>query len=74
MPKPSSADDVKLMSSYETVKATLLEPAFADRLDKPLAFWPLPNDRRLPTAFLGRALRDLPSTPFPLLAATAGRR
>jgi hypothetical protein len=72
MPKPSSADDVKLMSSYETVKALLLEAQFADRLDKPLAFWALPNDRRLPTAFLGRTLRDLLNTPFPMLAATAG--
>ncbi len=72
MPKPSSADDVKLMSSYETVKATLQEPSYADRLDKPLAFWALPNDRRLPTAFLGRTLRDLLHTPFPMLAATAG--
>jgi hypothetical protein len=72
MPKPSSADDVKLMSSYETVKAALLAPEYADRLDKPLAFWALPNDRRLPTAFLGRTLRDLLQTPFPMLAATAG--
>ncbi|MCI0357630.1 MAG: hypothetical protein L0211_03980 [Planctomycetaceae bacterium] len=72
MPKPSSADDVKLMSSYETVKATLLSPEYSDRLDRPLAFWALPNDRRLPTAFLGRTLRDLLHTPFPMLAATAG--
>jgi hypothetical protein len=72
MANTSSADDVKLMSSYETVRATLLSPAFADRLDKPLAFWALPNDRRLPTAFLGRTLKDLLQTPFPLLAATAG--
>ena len=72
MPNTSSADDVKLMSSYETVRATLLSPAMADRLDKPLAFWALPNDRRLPTAFLGRTLRDLLHTPFPQLAATAG--
>jgi hypothetical protein len=72
MAKPSSADDVKLMSSYETVRAELLAPQFADRIDKPLAFWALPNDRRLPTAFLGRTLRDLLSTPYPQLAATAG--
>jgi hypothetical protein len=72
MPNPSSADDVKLMSSYETVRATLLSPALVDRLDKPLAFWALPNDRRLPTAFLGRTIRELLNTPFPQLAATAG--
>ncbi len=72
MAKPTSADDVKLMSSYETVRATLLSPPLADRLDKPLAFWALPNDRRLPTAFLGKTLRELLNTPFPQLAATAG--
>ncbi|MEX2174916.1 MAG: hypothetical protein WD872_11180 [Pirellulaceae bacterium] len=68
----SSADDVKLMSSYETIRASLLEPIYADRLDKPLAFWALPSDRRLPTAFLSRTLRDLLDTPFLQLAATAG--
>ena len=72
MPKPTSADDVKLMTSFETVRDTLLSPSLADRLDKPLAYWALPSDRRLPTAFLSRTLRDLLSTPFPLLAATAG--
>ena len=72
MAKSSSADDVKLMSGYEAVRDTLLSDEFADRLDKPLAFWALPNDRRLPTAFLARTLRDLLSTPFPQLAATAG--
>ncbi|MDX1946880.1 MAG: hypothetical protein SFU86_15870 [Pirellulaceae bacterium] len=72
MTKSSSADDVKLMSSYETVRATLLGPEYADRLDKPLAYWALPADRRLPTAFLGRKLGELLSTPYPQLAATAG--
>ena len=37
---------------------------YADRLDKPLAFWALPSDRRLPLAFLGRTLGNLLSTPF----------
>jgi hypothetical protein len=72
MAKSSSADDVKLMSSYETVRSTLLSPEYIDRLEKPLAFWALPNDRRLPTAFLSRTLKDLLHTPFNQLAATAG--
>lgn len=71
MVQPTSADDVKLQSSFESVKSTLLKKG-DDRLDKPLAFWALPNDRRLPTAFLGRTLRDLLATPFTHLAATSG--
>jgi hypothetical protein len=41
-------------------------------LSKPLAYWALPNDRRLPLAFLGRTLGDLLSTPFEELSATPG--
>ena len=72
MAKSSSADDVKLMSSYESLRATLLTEKYADRLDRQLAFWALPSDRRLPTAFLGRTLRDLLGQKYKELAATAG--
>jgi hypothetical protein len=72
MNKPSSADDVKLMSSFESLRATLLSESYANRLDRQLAFWALPSDRRLPTAFLGRKLRDLLSQSWPQLSATAG--
>src|SRR5262249_3198165 len=34
--------------------------------------WALPNDRRLPTALLGRTLRELFKHPFDQLASTAG--
>src|SRR5438477_3129240 len=67
----SSAADVKLAANYETLRATLLSEPYASRLSRPLAFWALPSDRRLPTAFLGRTLRDLLSQPFEHLAATA---
>lgn len=72
MAKASSADDVKLASNYETLRSTLLGEQYAGRLDRALAFWALPSDRRLPTAFLGRTMRDLLSHPFEQLAATAG--
>ncbi|MCC9607100.1 hypothetical protein LOC68_14535 [Blastopirellula sp. JC732] len=71
--KVASAEDYQLISSFDEVKRTLLdESKFQDRLEKPLAYWALPNDRRLPLAFLGRSLGDLLSTPFEELSATPG--
>ncbi len=70
--RATSVEDYKLVSSYENIRKTLLLDRYADRLDKPLAFWALPNDRRLPLAFLGRTIKDLLSTPFEELSATPG--
>src|SRR5262245_14003334 len=72
MAKTSSAADVRLASNYETLRNTLLTEKYAGRLDRPLAFWALPSDRRLPTAFLGRTLSDLLGQSFDQLAVTAG--
>src|SRR5436190_17461649 len=72
MAKTSSADDVKLATNYESLRATLLHEQYAGRLDRPLAFWALPSDRRLPNALLKRTLRDLFNLSFEQLAATAG--
>ena len=69
--KTSSATEVKLATNYESLP-TLQQKEFAERLDRPLAFWALASDRRLPTALLGRTLCDLFSLPFEQLAATAG--
>ena len=70
--KATSAEDYKLLSSFEAVRRTLLEEKYSDRLEKPLAYWALPNDRRLPLAFLGRTVGELLSTPFGELSATPG--
>lgn len=67
-----SADDVKLAASFDLLRDQLLAENNPDRLGKPLAFWVLPDDRRLPLAFLARTLRDLLSTRFAELAATPG--
>ena len=72
MAKATSADDYKLSSSFEELRKALSDQRFKDRLEKPLAYWALPNDRRLPLAFLGRKLGDLLDTPFDELASTAG--
>lgn len=70
--KAASVEDYKILSSFQSLRKTLLDDKFADRLEKPLAYWAMPNDRRLPLAFLGRTLRDLLATPFEELAATPG--
>ena len=70
--KLSSAEDHKLISSFEAVRKLLLKEGFADRREKPLAYWALPNDRRLPLAFLGRSVGELLDTPFDVLSATPG--
>jgi hypothetical protein len=72
MAKTSSAADVRLASNYESLRTTLLTDKYAGRLNRPLAFWALPSDRRLPTAFLSRTLKDLLSQSFDQLAVTAG--
>lgn len=72
MAKASSAEELQLLSSFNAVRDTLLDQRYADRLQKPLAYWALPNDRRLPLAFLSRTLQDLLHTPFEQLSATPG--
>ena len=70
--RTQSVDDYKLQSRFEHVRDKLLHDKPADVLDKPLAFWTVPNDRRLPLAFMGRTTRDILTTPFDELYATAG--
>lgn len=72
MAKASSAEEFQLITSFEAVRKTLLADRFADRLQQPLAYWALPNDRRLPLAFLGRSVGELLRTPFDQLIATPG--
>ncbi|OHB81280.1 MAG: hypothetical protein A2W31_06910 [Planctomycetes bacterium RBG_16_64_10] len=67
-----SVEDYNLVGHFERLRKTLLEEKADDRLERPLAFWALASDRRLPFAFLGRTLNDLLSTPFEELLATPG--
>jgi len=70
--KATSVEELQIVSRFESLRAILTSEQYADHLDKPLAFWALPADRRLPLAFLGRTLRDLLDTPFAELAGTPG--
>ncbi len=70
--KIMSAEEIQVVGRFEGLRKILLGPAYAEHLDKPLCYWALPADRRLPLAFLGRTLRDLLGVPFAELAATPG--
>jgi len=72
MTKVNSAEEYKLVSGFQTLRKSLLQTANPDLLERPLAHWALPNDRRLPLAFLGRSLQDLLHTPFEELISTPG--
>jgi hypothetical protein len=72
MNKATSVEEFKLVSSFESLRKTLLQERYSDRWEKPLAFWALPSDRRLPLAFLGRSIGTLLNTPFAELNATPG--
>jgi hypothetical protein len=72
MTRATSVEDYKLRGSFEAVRKTLFASDYTDRLDKPLAYWALPSDRRLPLAFLGRTVGELLGTPFEELCATPG--
>jgi hypothetical protein len=70
--KTASVEQLQLISRFETLHRMLLDEQYARHLERPLAYWALPADRRLPLAFLGRTLQDLLDTPYSELAATPG--
>lgn len=72
MSSANSADDVKLAARFKALCEQLRAEANADRMSKPLAFWVLPSDRRLPLAFLGRTIGELARSSFQELSVTPG--
>lgn len=70
--RSSAVLEYKLISSFDVLRKSLLADSSSGRLDKPLAFWALPNDRRLPLAFMDRTLRTILETPFDDLFSTPG--
>jgi len=67
-----SVEELQLVGRYESLRTILLGPQYREHLTKPLAYWALPSDRRLPLAFLGRRLDALLDAPFAELCATPG--
>jgi hypothetical protein len=70
--RDTSIEEYKLVGTFESLKKKLLRDKYADRVEKPLAYWALPTDRGLPLAFMGRTVRDLLETSFDELSATPG--
>jgi hypothetical protein len=70
--KSASVEELQTVSRFESLRKILLSKQYADHLKKPLAYWALPTDRRLPLAFLGRTLEDLLAAPFSALSSTPG--
>ncbi len=70
--KSASVEELQVISRFESLRKILLSQQYADHLKKPLAYWALPADRRLPLALLGRTLEDLLQTPFSELSNTPG--
>ena len=70
--KSASVEELQVISRFEGLRKILLSEQYADHLKRPLAYWALPTDRRLPLAFLGRTLEDLLQTPFSELSSTPG--
>jgi hypothetical protein len=70
--KSASVEELQVVSRFESLRKILLSEQYVDHLKKPLAYWALPTDRRLPLAFLGRTLEDLLKAPFSELSNTPG--
>jgi hypothetical protein len=69
----NAAVDYNLAAGLNEVRRKLLSQSdCADRLEMPLAYWVVSGDRRLPMAFLDRAIGDLVKTPLADLLATPG--
>ena len=68
----TSVEELQIIGCFEGLRNMLLSEPYCEHLDKTLAYWALPTDRRLPLAFLGRTLRDLLATPFAALRPRRG--
>lgn len=72
MKRVRSVEEHRLTAAFDALCETLQQPQYAERIEKPLAFWALPNDRRLPMALLGLPLKTLIGSKFEDLAETPG--
>lgn len=70
--RTSAVGEYRLISRFSELRAQLLLEPYAARRKKTLAFWALPDDRRLPLAFMGYSIEKLLATPFEELLSTPG--
>jgi hypothetical protein len=70
--KAVTSEQYRHFGAYERLRKALLEEPEHERLQRPLAYWVLPSDRRLPMAFLDIRLKDLLLRSLEDLLATPG--
>lgn len=70
--RTASVEEFQIASRFESLRKTLGSDRYRPHREKPLAYWALPTDRRLPLILLGRTLQELLATPFSEITATPG--
>ena len=72
MNRARSVEDYQLVASFNELCAQLSTPECAARRERPLSYWALANDRRLPFALLDRSIAEIVGMSFAEIAATPG--
>jgi hypothetical protein len=68
----SAVIDCRLVASFARLREQLGQSQFSERIDRPLAYWALASDRRLPLALIDRTAREILATAFDELHDTPG--
>lgn len=64
--------NLQLAANLDRLRSEFSKPELSDRLSKPLAYWAVADDRRLPFALLDRTVGEIVATSFEDLLATRG--
>ena len=70
--RPVTTDAYRHYGAYERLRNILLADSNHDRMERTLAYWVLPADRRLPVAFLDWKLSDVLACSLDELMETPG--
>jgi hypothetical protein len=60
----------RTLTNLRSLRETLLNHSYVDRLEQPLSHWAMREDGQLSTALLGRTVKDLLDSPLEELSAT----
>lgn len=67
-----TSEEYRVRARFDEIAAHLRQQAEHPSLQKPLAYWALSSDRRLPYALLERSVEEVTATPFADILATSG--
>src|SRR6188768_2380171 len=68
----AAAIEYSIRARFDEISQMLRDPQYASRIDKPVGYWALAGDRRLPYALLERRVREIIQSPFSELSRTPG--